>query len=83
MSRYQTTPGNTGSQSNTQDDEHQRQPADTTVQHAEDEFVTSAKQYTNLRKLSKRNEHTVQVRRIQNAATKIQRAWRRHRYQQC
>lgn len=36
------------------------------------------KEYTSLRKLTKRNEHTQQIRRTQSAATKIQRMWRRH-----
>ena len=40
--------------------------------------TSQVKEYTSLRKLTKRNEHTTQVRRIQNAAIKIQRVWRRH-----
>lgn len=41
-------------------------------------IVVKPKEYTSLKKLSKRNEHTSQVRRTQNAAIKIQRMWRRH-----
>ncbi|XP_067940826.1 uncharacterized protein [Watersipora subatra] len=40
---------------------------------------TPPKVYNNLKKLSQRNEHTTQIRRIQTAAVKIQRMWRRHR----
>lgn len=36
--------------------------------------------YSHLKKMSQRNAHTSKVRKIQSAAIKIQRAWRRHQY---
>lgn len=76
------TPTDVVAETSERNDTYQVEIEDKTVSHTSTlNSFAQPKEYSNLKKLTMRNDHTTKVRKIQNAAIKIQRAWRKHQYQ--